>query len=54
MCKGTGLCRIPLVKNVSDENLEPVIVNKLHTEHLRNEPLPSGSVRNVYKLKIHK
>jgi hypothetical protein len=50
--KKANLWRIPLVPIVLNINTETVLVNKLPTEFLPDQPPPIKAIHNLYKLKM--
>ena len=50
-CKQTKLWRIPLIKNVTNENTDTVLCDRCPTEFLPDRPLPNEAIHNVYELK---
>ncbi len=51
-CKTTNLWRIPLIRNVINENTDTVLCDRCPTEFLPNRPPPDEAIHNVYELKI--
>jgi hypothetical protein len=50
-CKQTKLWRIPLIKNVTNENTNTVLSDRFPTEFLPDRPPPDEAIHNVYELK---
>ena len=50
-CKQTNLWRIPLTKNVTNENTDTVLCDRCPTEFLPDRPPPDEAIHNVYELK---
>ncbi len=50
-CKQTNLWRVPLIKNVQNNNTDTVLCNQCPTEFLPDRPPPSEAIHNVYELK---
>ena len=50
-CKQTKLWRIPLIKNVTNENTDTVLCDRCPTEFLPDRPPPDEAIHNVYELK---
>jgi hypothetical protein len=50
-CKQANLWRVPLIKNIQNNNTDTVLCNQCPTEFLPNRPPPSKAIHNMYELK---
>jgi hypothetical protein len=50
-CKQTNLWRVPLIKEIKNNNTDKVLCDQCPTEFLPDRPPPSKAIHNVYKLK---
>jgi hypothetical protein len=50
-CKQTNLWRVPLIKDIKNNNTDTVLCDRCPTEFLPDRPPPSDAIHNMYKLK---
>ncbi len=50
-CKQTNLWRVPLIKDIKNNNTDTVLYDQCSTEFLPDRPPPSNAIRNMYELK---
>ncbi len=50
-CRQTNLWRIPLIKEIKNNNIDTVLCDQCPTEFLPDRPPPNEAIHNVYELK---